>query len=119
MTTNTAIATDTHGTDDQVFTADVVALHAKDRSPCPLDGAGEHRHFRGHPLHPHCAALGGRAGYGYHCSCGVVRPCGGKLAAIEGKARHLALHRGDLLVHRVVHDSDGPLVIQERQTLSR
>ncbi|MFG2210538.1 hypothetical protein [Streptomyces sp. NPDC048638] len=119
MTTNTAIAKDVHSTDEQVFTAEVVALHAKDHSPCPLSGVKEHRHYQGRPLHPDCAALGGRAGYGYRCSCGIVRPCGGKLAAIENKARHLALHQDDLLVHRIVHDADGPLVIQELQTLSR
>jgi len=116
---------DTHGTstedandaDGHAFTANVVALHAKDRSPCPLAGADEHRHHRGRPLNPECAALGGRDGFGVLCSCGDLIASGSKLAAIEDKARHLALHRGDLLVHRVVRDSHGSHVIHEIQTL--
>ncbi|MER0477212.1 hypothetical protein ABR737_02360 [Streptomyces sp. Edi2] len=119
MATHAGNTEDTHSTDEQVFTADVVALHTTDRSPCPLSGAGEHRHDQGRPLHPDCAARGGRDGYGFLCSCGALHATGSKLAAIEAKARHLALHRGDLLVHRVVRDSDGPLVITELQTLNR
>lgn len=97
------------GNDGQVPNAEVVALHAKDRSPC--------RHHQGRPLHPECAALGGRNGHGVLCDCGILLDSGSKLAAIEDKARHLALHRGDLLVHRVVHDAHGTRVIHEVQTL--
>ncbi|WP_127452875.1 hypothetical protein [Streptomyces sp. B29(2018)] len=112
--------TSAHGADDdhdQAPHAEIVALHTKDRSPCPLSGDYEHRHDRDRPLHPQCAALGGRNGYGVLCRCGTLLDSGSKLAAIEDKARHLALHRGDLLVHRVVHDSHGTRVIHELQTL--
>ncbi|MFJ4700574.1 hypothetical protein ACIP5N_21655 [Streptomyces sp. NPDC088768] len=51
------------------------------------------------------------------CGCGTVPDSGSKLAAIEDKAHHLALHRGDLLVHRVVHGPHGTRVIHELQTL--
>ncbi|MBZ3908340.1 MULTISPECIES: hypothetical protein [Streptomyces] len=119
MNTHGTSTKDTHGDDGQDHTSEVVALHAKDRSPCPLTGDHEHRHHQGRPLNAECAALGGRQGFGVVCSCGTVIDSGSKLAAIEDKARHRALHRGDLLVHRVVHDSDGPRVIHEIQTLDR
>ncbi|GGU49494.1 hypothetical protein [Streptomyces violascens] len=117
MATHAANTKDAHSTNDHDFTADVVGLHTTDRSPCPLSGEAEHRHHRGRPLNPDCAALGGRNGYGFQCTCGALRPSGSKLAAIEDKARHLALHRGDLLVHRIVRASDGPSVIQEIHAL--
>lgn len=107
------------GNDDQAPNAEIVALHAKDRSPCSLTGDDEHPHRGGRPLDPKCAALGGRTGYGVLCDCGTLLGSGSKLAAIEDKARHLALHRGDLLVHRVVHESHGTRVIHELQTLRR
>lgn len=112
-------ADSTDGNDDQAPNAEIVALHAKDRSPCPLTGDDEHPHRGGRPLDPKCAALGGRNGYGVLCDCGTLLDSGSKLAAIEDKARHLALHRGDLLVHRVVHESHGTRVIHELQTLRR
>ncbi|WP_406414685.1 hypothetical protein OG923_33415 (plasmid) [Streptomyces halstedii] len=78
-----------HGPDgdhDQAPHAEVVAFHAKGRSPCPLTGDDEHRHDRGRPLDPQCAALGGRNGYGVLCRCGTLLDSGRQLAAIEDKA---------------------------------
>ncbi|TLQ39293.1 hypothetical protein [Streptomyces marianii] len=106
--------------DVRIFTAEVVGLHAQDRSPCPLTEDSRHDHHRGRPLNPECAALGGRKGFGVLCECGTLLDSGStKLAALEDKARHLALHRGDLLVHRIVNDGHGPQVIHEIQTLGR
>ena len=98
---------------------EVVGLHAIVGPACPLTGDARHEHASGgRPLNSDCAALGGRRGFGIRCQdCKGVFPSGSKLAAIEHKARHLALHRGDLLVSRVVRDSDGPVVIRELQTL--
>ncbi|WP_329020526.1 hypothetical protein [Streptomyces sp. NBC_01601] len=105
----------------QLEFVEVVGLHAADGSACPLTGDTRHeRRSDGRPLNLRCAALGGRQGFGISClGCHQVFRSGSKLAAIEHKARHLALHRGDLLVTRTVRDSEGPLVIHELQTLRR
>ncbi|MFF9785705.1 hypothetical protein [Streptomyces nigrescens] len=114
----TAEATANHHRLNEEFTAEVVALHDNDRSPCRHTSDDEHRHHRGRPVNRECAALGGRRGFGVSCGCGEVLDSGSKLAAIEDKARHLALHKGDLVVTRILHDSDGPQVVHEVQTLN-